>query len=65
MIFSKNKAGLPNKSSTRKHETTWANVKDEPQGCLAPKAVPQPTCQAGALAVAPGSAQLLFFFSMY
>jgi hypothetical protein len=32
----------------------WANVKDEPRPCLAPKAAPQPTCQAGSLALATG-----------
>jgi hypothetical protein len=32
------------------------NVRDEPRRCLAPKAAPQPTCQASALALAPCSA---------
>lgn len=31
-----------------------SNVKDEPRVCLAPKAAPQPTCQAHSLALATG-----------
>lgn len=32
------------------------NAQVEPRDCLAPKAAPQPTCQVGSLAPAPGSA---------